>query len=82
MDKPQIDYPCPWPYKVIGADRAGIIAAVKQLLADKPFELQESHQSKQGTYTSFNLCVQVQNEAERDEIFQALNRIPTVKMVI
>jgi putative lipoic acid-binding regulatory protein len=82
MDKPHIDYPCPWPYKIIGSHPELMARTVRELLRGKVFDLRESHRSTQGTYTSLSLYVQVHSEAERNEIFRALQCIPTVKIVI
>jgi putative lipoic acid-binding regulatory protein len=82
MGKPDIPYPCHWPYKIIGADAQGIDRTIRHILANKEFDLQYSHHSKRGTYTSFNLSVRVNDETERNAIYVALREIPTVKIVI
>ncbi|MFC1760564.1 YbeD family protein [Planctomycetota bacterium] len=82
MDKPEIEYPCSWPFKVIGSDAEALQARLYQLLEGRECQLAVSQQSKQGTYTSFNLKVYVTSEAERDSLYVALRDLPNVKIVL
>ena len=88
--KPVVEYPCPWGYKVIGLDEDSMRGAVKQCLdtclnqnsGDREFELGQSRTSKGGKYVSLSLNLRVQDEAERDAIFTALTSRPEIMMVI
>jgi putative lipoic acid-binding regulatory protein len=88
--KPVVEYPCPWGYKVIGTDEDSMRGAVKQCLdtclnqnsGDREFELGQSRSSKGGKYVSLSLNLTVQDEAERNAIFTALTSRPEIKMVI
>ena len=88
--KPVVNYPCPWGYKVIGAEEKPLRAAVKKCLdtclnpnsGDREFELGLSRSSKGGKYVSLSLNLTVQDEKERDAIFAALSSRPEVLMVI
>ena len=88
--KPLIEYPCPWGYKVIGPDEDVMRQAVKECLdvclnqnsGDRDYELGMSRASKGGKYISLSLNLTVENEKERDAIFAALSGRPEILMVI
>ncbi len=81
MQKPDIQYPCRWYYKIIGADRQLIMDTIPILFEYCDYQLSESNRSKTGRYTSFHFSLQVHSEEERNVIFCALKSIPTVKIV-
>jgi uncharacterized protein len=88
--KPVVEYPCPWGYKVIGSEEISMREAVKECLesclnalsGDREYELGHSRSSKGGKYVSLSLNLTVQDEAERDAIFAALTSRPEIVMVI
>lgn len=88
--KPLVEYPCPWGFKVIGPDEDAMREAVNQCLndclqensGDREFELGLSRASKGGKYISLSLNLTVLDEAERDSIFAALTGRPEILMVI
>ena len=88
--KPIVEYPSPWGYKVIGLEEDSMRGAVKECMdtclnqnsGDREFELGMSRSSKGGKYISLSLNLTVQDEAERDAIFQALTNRPEIVMVI
>ena len=88
--KPVVEYPCPWGYKVIGAEEKTLREAVKKCLdtclnpntGDREFELGMSRSSKGGKYVSLSLNLTVQDETERDAIFAALTSRSEIMMVI
>lgn len=82
MDKPKIQYPCPWSYKVIGNDKDIMMDSIGNLLDGLDYKLDESRQSSRGKFVSLELNIEVQNEEERLRIFEILKNIPTVKMVL
>jgi len=79
--KPEIDYPCRWNYKVVGTDETDLKKAVAEILSD-PFELHPSKVSKKGKYISLNLFIDVQNETHRNEIYENLKASKHIKMVM
>lgn len=81
MEKPEIVYPCVWPYRVIGSDAELIKNRIEKVLAKNSFQLGDGNSSRQGTYSSVHVEVSVAHEAERNEVFQALKAISGVKMV-
>jgi putative lipoic acid-binding regulatory protein len=79
-DRPLIDYPCEWEYRVIGIDPDEIRAAIHEVVGDMDHQLREANRS--GKYLSMSLTLMVEDEAHRDALFQALNAKPKVRMVI
>ena len=81
LEKPDIQYPCIWSYKIIGSDRARITDTIPVVLEDFEYQFSESRQSKTGKFTSFHVSMQVNSEEERNTIFNILKDIPSVKFI-
>ena len=82
MDKPEIDYPCQWSYKVIGSEKDHIQKTIELGLKERNYTLSISKKSKSGKYTSFNVELFVESEKERDFFFGMLREIESVKFVL
>jgi putative lipoic acid-binding regulatory protein len=67
--RPKIDYPCEWNYKVIGTNIEGMIKAIEIAVAGIEHEISSSNVSSKGNYFSINLKVFVTSEVIRDIIF-------------
>lgn len=80
--KVQIDYPCSWCYKVIASHEDAVKQAVLDVINEKLHTLTHSNNSRSGKYVSMNLELLVQNEDERNFIYQALKAHQQVKMVL
>jgi len=88
--KLQIEYPCPWDYKIVGTSEDAMRGAVRVCLARtlnqasgaREFELGMSRTSNGGKYVSLNLNLMVMDEVERNEIFTSLARHPEIRIVI
>lgn len=80
--KPEIDYPCKWLYKVIGEEKEAIRAAVYHICSGKDITYSYSHSSSGGKYHSFNVEVEVKNEEERLSIYNLLNNHAAIKVVM
>ena len=80
--RPDIDYPGPWIYKIIGADEEALRRLVASLLGERPHTLTLSGRSAGGKYTSLRLEVTVDDEADRLALFEALSVHPAVKVVL
>ncbi|WP_024948520.1 HP0495 family protein [Helicobacter pylori] len=76
--KPTIIYPCLWDYRVIMTTKDE--SALKELLETykRPFKLELKNTSKNAKFYSFNVSVEVSNEAERNEIFQKISQLDKV----
>lgn len=87
--KPDITYPCPWGFKVIGLREEALREAVGTCLAGclgtgeaRPHTLDFSRTSAQGKYVSLVLGLEVRSEQERDALFGALAAHPDIRLVI
>ncbi len=80
--KPEIDYPCTWQYKVIGEDKEAIREAVFDICSKKEITFSYSHASSSGKYLSFNAELTVDNEEDRLSIFTRLGKHPAIKVVM
>jgi len=70
--KPKVSYPCQWEFKVIGTDEPALRRAIDQIVADRAYQLNVSNRSRGGKYCSLKLAVQVEDEASRNTLFEAL----------
>ncbi len=76
--KPTIIYPCLWDYRVIMTTKD--TSMLKELLEtyQRPFKLELKNTSKNAKFYSFNVSMEVSNEAERNEIFQRISQVDKV----
>jgi putative lipoic acid-binding regulatory protein len=79
---PEIDYPCPWSYRIIGADEGALRRAVVDILGDAEYTLERANRSSGGAYCSLELELVVQDEAQRLRIFDEIARHPEVRFVL
>ncbi|MCQ2652061.1 DUF493 family protein [Helicobacter pylori] len=77
-EKPTIIYPCLWDYRVIMTTND--TSVLKELLEtyQRPFKLELKNTSKNARFYSFNVSMEVSNEAERNEIFQKISQLDGV----
>ncbi|MFH2008538.1 MAG: DUF493 domain-containing protein [bacterium] len=80
--KVELDYPCPWSYKIIGADESQLRALIAGLVGDRAHTASLSNRSRSGKYTSLTLSLTVTDEADRLALFESLSRHPAVKFVL
>lgn len=77
----QIQYPRTWHYRIIGSDKEALsLAALENI--NKEFIQTSGKESSGGKYHSINIEVRVENQEERDLIFQALQKDPRIKFVL
>ena len=77
-----IEYPCSWCYKLISEHEDHTKEAVSDILKEKTHNLNASNTSKSGKYISMNLELLVQNEDERNFLYEALKAHQKIKMVL
>lgn len=82
MDESAIQYPCEWSYRIIGTNEQALRQAVSDCLADRPYQLTLSNQSRNKTYLSMNVAVAVRTQAERDHFFDLLRQHPAVRFLL
>jgi putative lipoic acid-binding regulatory protein len=80
--RPQIEYPAPWTYTVVGSDRKALFALIERTLASEAHEKHFSHTSSQGRYCSIEVTLIVRDEARRLAIFDAFKSDPAVRYVL
>lgn len=82
--KENLKFPVYCPYRIIAVDlptiQFSIQSALKRLGIEG--ELQGGNQSKQGTYLSFAITINVKSKEHLVEIDQALRAIDGVKMIL
>ena len=81
-ERPELNYPCEWIYKVIGKDVNKLIEAIEHASLELEYEVTPSNISKNENYISLNFKVTVPSEAARDIIYQKLNNNKDVIMVL
>ncbi len=82
IERPKIDYPCSWVYKVIGEDCSLLKEAITGTCAPEKVTITHSHASSKGKYHSLNAELTVANEEARLQIYENLKASPAVKMVL
>lgn len=81
-DKVELEYPCTWYYKVITEHEDHTKEAILDVILERIHKLTHSNNSKSGKYVSMNLELLVQNEDDRNFIYEALKAHQKVKMVL
>jgi uncharacterized protein len=81
-NKPEIEYPCNWGYKVIGSDVDEILSAIEDSALGLKYSITPSNVSKTGKYYSFNIEMEVPNEVVRDLVFEKLQKSEHIKFVL
>ena len=82
--KPQkiIKYPIKWRYKVIGTNELEIINAVEDVLLNFNYSIKPSKKSSKGNFLSYEISLTVENQEQRDSIFNDLKNHTNIKYVI
>jgi len=84
-DKPEINYPTTWGFKIIGKDKEALQKCIKEIMkieGDKKHSCTIGNQSKTGKFTTYNASCIVENEEERKRIFKYFEDHDDVNMVI
>jgi len=80
--KLELEYPCSWIYKLIGFEEQAIRSAVLDVILQREHSLVHSNKSTSGKYVSMNLSLLIQNEDERNFIYESLKKHKNIKMVL
>lgn len=81
-DKPKIDYPTQWGFKVIGRDKEQLLKCITEVMGDKTHQCKLGNSSKTGKFHTYNASCSVESEIERKTIFSYFEAHDAVKMVI
>ncbi|MCD6653857.1 MAG: DUF493 domain-containing protein [Sulfurovum sp.] len=82
IDKPQIEYPTRWGFKLIGRDKKILLACIKEIMGEKEHLCSAGSASKTGKFHSYNASCEVESKEERDRIFKYFQDHKDVDMVI
>lgn len=73
-EKPLINYPTFWEYKVIFEMHQNAGGVFKEILGEREFKFQHSNESTSGKYQSYKLSVFVDSEKDRLTLFAELKK--------
>ena len=82
QNKPKIEYPCPWQYRIIGEDAVAMRKALAGAIEVERCIVSEKNRSASGKYVSMEVELIVQNEEERQALYQFLAEHPAIRMVL
>ena len=84
-EKPEINYPTNWGFKLIGRDKEKLLSCIKEIMkesGDKKHLCSLGNVSKTGKFHSYNASCSVESEEERNKIFKYFEDHDDVNMVI
>lgn len=81
-EKPKIEYPCKWGYKIIGTDRAKLEATVFEVMGSRDYHISKLNSSSKGKFHALTTSCMVDSQEDRDAIFKSFQDNKNVKMVI
>ncbi len=82
QDKPEINYPTKWGFKVIGKDKTKVEQAVKAIMGEKTHSCKFSNSTSKGNFHSYSAECTVESEEERDNLYKAFGKHDDVHYVI
>jgi len=85
QERPTIEYPTQWGFKIIGRDKDALEKCIKEIMrieGDKAHTCSIGNQSKTGKFTTYNASCTVDSEEERNRIFKYFEDHDDVEMVI
>ena len=84
-EKPEINYPTNWGFKLIGRDKEALLKCIKEIMkevGDKEHLCSLGNASRTGKFHSYNASCTVDTEEERNKIFKYFEDHDDVNMVI
>jgi uncharacterized protein len=81
-EKPKIDFPCEWSYKVFGSDKVQLEEAINQVLTERPYRIVKATKSSKGKYISLTIKLTIMNQEELDMYYNALAKHASIKIVL
>ena len=82
QEKPQIEYPTNWGFKIIGRDEEKLKACIKEVMGGKEHLCSLGNRSRTGKFTTYNASCIVEDQEERDRLFKCFQDHDDVEMVI
>ena len=77
-----IEYPCSWRYKLIVNSKSDIKTIMKRVLKDREYTVNFSHESRNGSYKSYNLDIVVLDGKDREGLFEVLKADSDIKFIL
>ena len=77
-----LEYPCPWIYKIIGTDQEAMRRAVHEIITDRSCSITLSHSSETAKYHCLNVEVTVESESHRQVIYESLRSHRAIKIIL
>ena len=77
-----LEYPCPWSYRVIGRDDLSLRAAVATVVGAQDYSVSACNVSRGGRYRSLNVEMIVESEEQRRAIFHELVKHSDIAYVL
>jgi putative lipoic acid-binding regulatory protein len=84
-ERPEINYPTSWGFKLIGRDKEALLNCIKEIMkevGDKKHLCSLGNASRTGKFHSYNASCTVDTEEERNKIFKYFETHDDVDMVI
>ena len=81
-ERPEINYPTNWGFKLIGRDKDALLVCIKEAMGEKEHFCSPGNASKTGKFHSYNTSCSVESEEERNRIFKYFEDHKDVNMVI
>jgi putative lipoic acid-binding regulatory protein len=85
QERPEINYPTNWGFKLIGRDKDALLTCIKEIMkevGEKEHICSLGNASKTGKFHSYNASCIVDTEEERNKIFKYFEDHDDVEMVI
>ena len=82
QEKPEINYPTNWGFKLIGRDKEALLSCIKEAMGEKEHLCSLGNTSKTGKFTTYNASCTVESEEERNKIFKYFEDHDDVDMVM
>jgi len=81
-EKPNIEYPCEWGYKIIGTDKSELEAVIFEVMGSRDYTVSKANRSSKGKFHALTTSCVVESQTDRDALFKAFQDHRDVKMVI
>lgn len=78
----QIDYPCPWVYRLLGESEAAIRAAIAVVVQEREHAIAIGRSSRGGRYLSVHLRLVVTSDGDRTTILSALQTHSSIRYIL
>lgn len=84
-ERPEINYPTKWGFKLIGRDKEALLQCIKEIMEEegkKDHICSLGNTSRTGKFHTYNASCTVDTEEERNRIFKYFEDHDDVEMVI